>query len=361
MRDLKKWTAIVLGAVMVMGSSMTVFAGEGNVTGSGSMEGVIIKNPVIQVKVPVQADVDVDYIADPKELIKETASGDVTTGAGSALRDDYAGMSFKGDKGIYFKTTSGDYTDATAPMNVINKSVQDVTVTVKLEADNSGDASISIAPSEAALSGDARSLYFAIDVSGDASGDTSSKAITAIGASGAASFESELAGTPAFFDTEYDASGDYVKVMKDDKSGDAGWQTAVYTVKGAANKAGDWGENNKLAVPGLKLTWSFADASEAGNTVRYSGTGDLDIPFSSIGISSTDTINDAIFDWGNGQFTSPNVRWGGDRTDAIVIGSDKVTVKRAGILEWCSGATVKLYVVCNEDDSNPVEVTIVCP
>lgn len=262
MRNLKKWTAIALSAAMVMGGSMTVFADEGNVTGSGSLEGVVIKNPVISVKLPVQADVDLDYIADPKELIKETASGDVTDGTGSALRDEYANMSFKGDKGIYFKTTSGDYTDATAPMNVINKSVQDVKVTVKLEADNSGDASISIASSETALSGDARSLYFAIDVSGDASGDTSSKAITAKGASGAATFTSELAGTPAFFDTDYDASGDYVKVMKDDKSGDAGWQTAVYTVKGAANKAGDWGKNNKLAVPGLKLTWSFADASE---------------------------------------------------------------------------------------------------
>lgn len=344
-KNFKKLMAISLTVTMTMASAMVASASD--LTGDGSFEGTEMKNPPISVTLPTAA--NIDYIADPNNLIRDTWSGD-------ALRDEYKGIEFSGDTGIYFPTeVSGDissdvvkkYTNESQELKAYNKSRQAVKFTVKMEA-TSGDASIAFASGDAFnSSGDvARKVYFGI--TDGASGDA---AITAEGAAGAATFETEVAGTPDNFTTAYNSGDAYHYEVKPNVSGDA-WAHASYRLRGAANKFGDWGNDKTLAFPKIKVTWTYADAEgpanaepSADNASWVAGTNrNLDIPYSlGAGTLGATAVSDVVVTFNN-QLYSKNGIWDSSTSMAshITISNDKITLA-AG---WISYFPAGEYPIC---------------
>lgn len=337
--------AVSLTVAMTMASTMVASASNGTLLGDGSFEGPEIQNPVFSVTLPTAA--NIDYIADPNLLIRETWSGD-------ALRDEYKGIDFSGDTGIYFPTeVSGDissdavkkYTNESQPLKAYNKSRQAVNITVKMEA-VSGDASIAYSSGDVFNnSGDAaRKVYFGI--TDGASGDA---AITAAGTEGAATFESQVAGTPENFTAAYNSGDAYHYEVKPNVSGDA-WQAVTYTLKGAANKFGDWGQDKNLAFPKINVTWSCVDPSAESDPVINDATftagtnADLVIPYSlGSGTSKKDPISDVIVTF-NGALYSKNGGFDASTqfADSIVIEANKITIKSG----WISYFPAGTYPIC---------------
>ncbi len=350
-KNFKKLMAISLTVTMAMASAMVAYADD--LAGDGSFEGTKLENPPIAVSLPTTA--NIDYIADPNGLIEDTKNA-----SGDALRNEYAGIEFSGDAGIYFPTeVSGDisstevlkYTNESQDLKAYNKSRQAIKFTVKMEA-VSGDASIAYASGDAFdNSGDtARKVYFG--VTDGASGDA---AITAAGEAGAATFQTEVAGTESNFKTAY--SGDAYQYVQTDEaiaSGDAAWQHATYKLRGAANKHGDWGKDKNLAFPQIKVTWTYADAAapaEAAPSVpvaSYSHTQgadtSLDIPYSlGAGTLGADSVTDVIVTFNGGLF-SKNGTWDSNTSMSthITIASGKITISG----EWLSYFPEGEYPIC---------------
>lgn len=362
----KKLMAVSLTVTMTMASAMVASAAnDGTLSGDGDFEGTKLENPTISVKLPTTA--NIDYIADPNNLIQSTMSGD------AALREEYKGITFEGNTGIYFpKEVSGDisskivkkYSNESQDLKAVNRSRQAVKITVKMEA-ASGDASIAYASGDAFTnSGDAsRKVYFG--VTDGASGDA---AITAEGAAGAATFETEVAGTPANFKPAYN-SGDakYEYVEKPEASGDASWQSVTYKLKGAANQFGDWGKDKTLAFPKIKVTWSCVDptaeaAPSIANSVTYSkGTGAaLVIPHSLGGgqLGATE-ISDITLEVASGEFHSKNGIWGHptDYAQYYTITDNSISISY-GLMQYVTSGAHTLYVIYDGDESTAKPVTI---
>lgn len=354
-KNFKKLMAITLTASMTLVSTMVASASE--LTGTGDYEGPELKDPLIAVSLPTTA--NIDYIADPNGLIESTKSGDV------ALRDEYEGIAFSGDAGIYFPTVvSGDasskkvlaYSNESQDLKAYNKSRQAVKFTVKMEA-TSGDASIEYASGDAfTATGDAaRKVYFGI------SDGASADAISAAGAAGAATFQTQVAGTPGNFKTAY--SGDAYQYVQTDEaiaSGDAAWQCATYKLKGAANKYGKWGSDKSLEFPNIKVTWSYVDAAGpfvSDVTYTQGATTGLDIPYD-LGTAAS-TVSDVVVTF-NGSLFSKNGIWGSstDMATHITIANDKITLAGAWLSYFPTG-TFPICIVYDNDESKASLINLV--
>lgn len=358
-KNFKKLMAISLTVTMTMASAMVASASD--LTGDGSFEGTEMKNPPISVTLPTAA--NIDYIADPNNLIRDTWSGD-------ALRDEYKGIEFSGDTGIYFPTeVSGDissdvvkkYTNESQELKAYNKSRQAVKITVKMEA-TSGDASIAFASGDAFNnSGDvARKVYFGI--TDGASGDA---AITAEGAAGAATFETEVAGTPDNFTTAYNSGDAYHYEVKPNVSGDA-WAHASYRLRGAANKFGNWGNDKTLAFPKINVTWTYKDAtitdaapSVANVTYSKATGGVLSIPCNlGAGASKATAITDFGITGGDGIIYTINGAWDCPKApNALSISGNTVNITEAFAKGYNNGS-YNAYVIFDDDADGRIPITV---
>lgn len=259
-RNMKKLTALTLTAAMTMASAMTAFAANsGDYTGNGDYEGEQMKYPAIKVTVPLTA--EIDYIADPNDLIKSTLSGDV------AAKQEYEDFKFSGDTGVYFKTkdASGDpatggewglYSEKSEVLKFINESAQDVTMTVTLSktSEASGDVVYSDTAAFGASDKD-KKLYLAL---------TDGTSTEALGATDAI-ITTNLTGQPTNFEPNYDDFADkYQYKLKDDLATD--WTEASYELTGAVNKNAKW--DTGVGFPNIKVTYSYVEApSEAAPSI----------------------------------------------------------------------------------------------
>ena len=253
-KNLKKLTALTLTAAMTMASAMTAFAAQSEsgdiATGSGGYEGGEMQYPAISVTVPTNA--NVDYIADPNDLIIKTLSGDV------AAKGDYDGYKFQGNTGVYFKTktmtsvASGDgvYSDKSEAYNITNESAQDVQFTISLTKtqDGSGDVAYSNTGTFATTD-KAKKLYLAI---------TDGTTTEALSGDVSATLTTELKGQTDNFEPNYSGDADAYSYVK--KSGDPvkPWSTVAYSLTGAVNKNAKWEDN--VAFPQIKVTYSWVES-----------------------------------------------------------------------------------------------------
>lgn len=351
-KNLKKLMAVTLTVTMTMASAMVVSAAD-ELTGDGSFEGTELKNPPIAVSLPTTA--NIDYIADPNLLIENTKDA-----TGDALRDDYKGIDFDGRTGIYFpNTTSGDavvkYSNESQTLKAYNKSRQAIKFTVKMQADE-GNESITYASGDAFSSGDAaRKVYFEI------SDGTSGDAIKGTGAAGAATFQTEVQGTPNNFETAYE--GDeykYVQTAEATASGDAAWQCAQYKLKGAANTNGKWGSDKTLEFPQIKVTWTYADAAGpfvSDVTIAQGDKAALDIPVD-LGTGAS-AISDVVVTYNNALYSKYGA-WSSstDMASHITIANNKITLAGAW-LEYFPAGTYPICIVYDNDDSKTSLINLV--
>lgn len=250
---------------------------EGKAEASGELEGYVDTN-IFKVVLPTSAEGVFDFTLDPQGLIAAT-SGEAYGGTASA--------DFEEDATVFFDTTSADATkknfESTSKyVQVYNKGTVDVNVSVKAEL--SGTTGITMASSEAAVSGDTNpNLYLAFTASGDASGDAkgagNEKVLTSTGAELSAVlkavsgnfYEFNVASANAADPKDkysYDLKEEYVSA----DASVAGVQDYSFALTGACNSEADW---SKVTVaPKVVVTWTLEDASEpAGPTVSINSTG----------------------------------------------------------------------------------------
>lgn len=272
----KKFAALLVAGTMVIGSTVTAFAGDGVADGEGSYEGGEMKYPVLSVTLPTIPTGAYNYIADPNGLIKATAAA------------AYEEAEFTGETGIFFKTTDADvdgedattYTNKSRALTLKNKNAQDIDVTIKLEEKTAGDDTIEYADSATFEEGDtAQKLFLA--VTDDAASDAR---ISALGES-AATLTTKVAGNPDNYKPNWDETNGYGYVLDETKKDgeDYTWNYCSYILTGALNKAATWGD--EVDFPTITVTWSFkehvdsAAPSVASNTATMALGEDTEIEF----------------------------------------------------------------------------------
>ena len=239
---------------------------EGKAEASGELEGYVDTN-IFKVVLPTSAEGVFDFTLDPQGLIAAT-SGEAYGGTASA--------DFEEDATVFFDTTSADATkknfESTSKyVQVYNKGTVDVNVSVKAEL--SGTTGITMASSEAAVSGDTNpNLYLAFTASGDASGDAkgagNEKVLTSTGAELSAVlkavsgnfYEFNVASANAADPKDkysYDLKEEYVSA----DASVAGVQDYSFALTGACNSEADW---SKVTVaPSVVVTWTLKEANSS--------------------------------------------------------------------------------------------------
>lgn len=248
---------------------------EGKAEASGELEGYVDTN-IFKVVLPTSAEGVFDFTLDPQGLIAAT-SGEAYGGTASA--------DFEEDATVFFDTTSADATkknfESTSKyVQVYNKGTVDVNASVKAEL--SGTTGITMASSEAAVSGDTNpNLYLAFTASGDASGDAkgagNEKVLTSTGAELSAVlkavsgnfYEFNVASANAADPKDkysYDLKEEYVSA----DASVAGVQDYSFALTGACNSEADW---SKVTVaPKVVVTWTLKDAEAVPAGPQVSAT-----------------------------------------------------------------------------------------
>lgn len=355
MRNFKMLTAVTLAASMVIGGAMTALAaesGDASIESSGSYEGGEMKYPALSVTLPTIAAVDYDYIADPNGLIESTEAA------------KYADSEFKGDGGIYFKTTVKDatnpkniYSEKSCAKTVTNENAQNIDVTVKLEqgsdagdiGSQSADAAIAYA-AQNTFSGTARELYLAV---------TDGSRNSALTSTAAATLTTMVEGRPSNYEASYDSNGYGYKKKADA----AGWRECSFYLTGALNKDAKWGDGIKF--PKIKVTWSYKENKTTVTPAAPSVTtpaaytlgddSDLDISYSlGAGESGQSRVSDVVVTFNNTLF-SKNGAFGSstDMGHNITIANGKITLSGSWLAYFPAG-TYPICVVFDDQDHTQI-------
>lgn len=351
MRNMKTLTAATLVAAMTLGTAMTAVAadasGDVNVTSDGSYEGGEMKYPALSVTLPTIAKADYDYIADPNGLIAATndASGDAAKYTDSRFDKDANGIYFLTTAKTADGNTTGKnlYTDKSAAKTVTNENAQDINVTVKLEEATAGDSDIAYGAS-GTFTGTDKGLYLAVT---DGANKTA-----ALSESAAAEVTATVAGNKNNYKPNYDSTDGYGYVKKDAADLED-WNDCAFYLTGALNKDAKWGDS--VQFPSIKVTWSYAEATDAAPSVAdvtYSiaAGGDLDIPYSlGAGALGKDAVTDVAIEFG-GKVYSINGGWNfpTDGAQFFSIEQNKVVISE----EWMAYYTAGEYTIYLQYDND---------
>lgn len=276
-KSLKRKVAVLLTGVMVLGMTVTAFAGDndGGQTGDGAFEGTVNRE-IAKVVLPTVPAGAYDFILDAERLIQETDK--------MRYGDDVNFPAAASDTGVYFLSDEKTYTNQSAAYTVSNNGAVDINLTVEVEAvtnDAEKDvtlvseniAAVDCSDRDNAVDEDAK-LFLGLKV-----GD---EAVVPVTKAAKATKTVTLAGKPENYEVSWnkvDGVDAYRFVMKD---GASDFVTKDFHIEGSANyvlTAGD------VTAPNLSVTWSWitkkeADEEAAANakvTVTYKangGTGD---------------------------------------------------------------------------------------
>lgn len=256
MHKTKKWMAVALATTMVLGSTITVFAADGDentpatsgsTVGAGTSEGHVDKH-VINVILPTVAEGSnpFAYTMDAERLIQETDGG------------KYAGATFptaESDTGVYFLTGTNTYANTSAALKVVSKSSVDVKLTVEVTV-TSADTDITLVDAAPASTVTEPQLYLGLKVGSSETaikkGETISKEVT-------------IQGKDENFVTKVE-SGVYVYAEKTPGEGEAAltWNEETISLTGAVSKA----SAKNLTAPTLTVTWRYEDPTATPETVE---------------------------------------------------------------------------------------------
>lgn len=245
MQKMKKGVALALTAAMVLGGSMTAFAGDpvtsgsGSTSGEGTSEGHVEKEK-LNVVLPTIASGSTPfaYKMDPERLIQETNGG------------KYDGVTFPAadaDTGVYFLTAEKTYANTSNTLQAINKSSCDIDLTVTYKATANTDATkdIPLVESAPASSETAAKLYLGLIIGSE------TKALSTT----EANIKKTISGSPNNFETAV-KDGAYAYQEKADAST---WKAMNIAMTGAVNNKAIAGDTT---APTIDVTWSWAKAAE---------------------------------------------------------------------------------------------------
>lgn len=272
----KKALAAVLAAAMAMGS-VTVFASadSGTVdstetpaatdsgTGSsvGTLEGTVDRD-VFSVVLPTVSTGTLNFIADPEGLIEATGGARInnaTFEAGASLL--FANVTTDADGN---STTS--YSSTSDKLTAINKSSQDVSVSVTAEVTTAGD-NVGLSTDSTFADASGAAVYLAL---------TDGTNVSAVGDSTAAEITTRLSDASDAYEVSYDSSNGYTYAIPAASTYDS-YDEYTFYLTGTANTLADWSEVTTL--PTVDVTWTLT----AIDTPTYSKTTGLDLQLATEG------------------------------------------------------------------------------
>ena len=341
-KGLKKKLAVLLTGVMVLGMTVTAFAGETSGTqssqGSGNFEGHVNKQ-IVDVTLPTVSTnySPFSFVYDGEGLIKDTTH--------AAYGDD---VDFgPATSNVYFRTGDKTYSDKSTKFTVSNNS--SVSVNIALQVDvTPGEKDPILLSSNTLPTGDnaKASIYLGLIVTGDADAKKGDKADTYVVSENMIKKTFCVPGMPENYTVSANkATGDtypHTYTFKKDET-KTDWKKIEFQLEGAANKV-----NNAAGstAPNLKVTWSFEPTDELEEEGSGSQATD-DYVMSIVGGEATYTF-----------VSAPE----GSITAAKIDGVDKSGAVNAGNITYSAGkVTVKSAVVTNlslASGNHTIDVTI---
>lgn len=249
----RRFLALALSAVLVIGSSVTVFATEeGETEGTGETgslseitgEGTAFEHvdkKVLTVTLPTEDAVAgvFNYYVDPEGLVDAAKS--LTDGTAVTGNED----------GVYFKNAattddgSATYSSTSDAVTFEGKNSVDIDVSVKAAVAKGGDNDIALVADGTALAAAADPALLMTLKVGEASA-----AITSDGATATAT----IAGVPNNFEVKA-VDGKFVYAAKSDA---AGWKSTTIQLSGKTNSK-EVPADTKMSAPTIKLTWDIKE------------------------------------------------------------------------------------------------------
>lgn len=279
MRKLKKAAAMGLTAAMLMGSTATVFAAEGEATGSGDYEGYVEETSVFTVNVPTDASATkgFDFFVDPNGLLAATDYARIT----GVSADD-----FETGATLFFERTpvAADVGNGIAAVTKYGKDSEALTfenqssyaVNVEVSASVTGADGITLGT----VDGDttAPTIYLALVTPGES--DSVTTPITADGATVTGTIEGENSNFEIVYKEADEANNVeagyyYEKRTATDANPLAPWKTYSFNLTGACG--GTWTADQAEVAPTVTLTWKVTDpeaepeGTPVANATMYGG------------------------------------------------------------------------------------------
>ena len=274
MKQYKKILAVTLAGAMLLGNSAMAFAADegGNASGEGEVQ-YIAKADVFSVVLPTVAEdaTTFDYLLDPDGLISKTNG------------DRYSGKAFDDGKTVYFLRSSKvdgtvggtagtgncDYTDKSDEIKAVNKSTQNVVLSVKATLEPVDGI---IMKEDKTFSEAKTELYLAL-VGTDGTTPTE-KAITD---KAATELTATIPADPKAYTVKWNPTDkQYEKVLTDEaqKADYTGFKSYSFQLTGACNttEGVNWGELKDKA-PKVNLVWSVKDFTITGPQVSIGTDG----------------------------------------------------------------------------------------
>lgn len=240
MKNFKRFAALSMASLMVVGSGITAMANEGGASGSGDYEGYVEETSVFSVVVPTDASATAgfDFFVDPNNLLSQT--GYASKGGQASEFDTNSTLFFTRTVSDTVTTKYGKDSDS---ITFTNKSSYDVDVEVS--ATVTGTDGITLG----AVSDDTTDPTISLSlVSGS---DT--EAITADGAK----LTGTIAGTNDNFEIKWNSTDSKYEYGLKDNVDDDTWQTYSFNLTGACG--GTWTAAQAEIQPTVNLTWKVTD------------------------------------------------------------------------------------------------------
>ena len=344
---MKKIAAIVLAAVMAMGSTLTVFAApespvtSGSTEGEGKNEGHVEKE-AIKVVLPTMPATGspFDYITDPERLIQGTEGA---AHAGAKFPDSGS------DTGVYFKVGENEYANTSKTLQVINMSSCNVAVTVAIEAEQKSANDLVLAQS--ATTSKDNPLYLAVNVG------STTHALT----STSTPVKKVIAGNADNFEITYTSDGGYAYTTKKDA---VNWKALQFNVTGSVDEQAV--VTADTTAPTVKVTWSYAKAETADGNVSEADQVDyIDSPIVSLSpytgvlkitnLKAGQTVTSASMTYTGGSaavelLTNKHTTWNSDKTEATM---------NSTLIGLIKGGTVTITVTFSDGASTSISVLYV--
>lgn len=270
----KKFFAYLLAATMVLGSTVTAFAGNnGEVIGQGESTGSL-KEDVVEASLPTANSSNFQFYVDPERLISR--SGKLKDGTG--ITSDAAAAI----NGVYFNQGGDFYSSVSTDCAIEIKNYCDAKVTVNVAISTAGgisladDATLYKAAGSQTTTSSTVSMYLGMGVT-VSSGAYEESDYTTVTSSGAKK-EIEIAGQTDNY-TVTTSNGAYV--LEEKTGQDVEWKTVRFNLRGAVTETKL--PESGVEAPAVTVTWKVeAKNASAAAGIAYTskaGNGDVTLTF----------------------------------------------------------------------------------
>lgn len=255
----KKIIAFTMAATMVLGSSLTVFAADTNVTANsgstpseatGTGTNAYYDKNIMKVVVPTLSGA-FDYKVDPEGAVSQVKKYD---GVEVSSVTDTTGLIFKNKDGEKFKVTN-----SSDPFVITNKSAIPVNVAIEYKADNTSKDITTVATKSDFSGNSDGPIYLELQLTND---------VPQVFKTAATTIQTTLLSGVNGYEVTNASGSTYALAEKTDY---AAWPTSTFVITGAINKdlalstwfnTGDSGRTAKT-VPSVSVKYTFTKVEDA--------------------------------------------------------------------------------------------------